>query len=207
MNEFMRRGIDALGVLHVQLLFAQALAWVMMRGKSRPTGAGTFWGLLLQAVFAYAQLQLVVSDPLPEWLRVFGGLTAYQVIMVTAQNFTPFLLTMEQCTTSLGQLTETGSWSQFQFGDSVNSAYEPAPEDAANAQIASILQEEPRTLADAKRQIDLLAGAVLQLEQKVVADCAPYVQHEGEEGASQSSEKEPESAAEPAPAAVESKSE
>lgn len=45
-----------------------------------------------------------------------------------------------------------------------------------NAQVKALLQEEAQSLGEAKQQIDLLATAVLQLEQKVVKDCEPFVE-------------------------------
>lgn len=182
-REFLIQGVRMIFALQFQFLGMQVLAWLIGRGRSHAVGAGTYvcpsltqWGLLLQACVFALQIQLIVSDPQPWWARVFSGLTTYDIIVMSGQNFAAMLLTLEQSTSSLSQLLDVGRTEYFQFGNSTKPVPSTSPEEIANVQIATLLQEEAQTLGQARRQIDLLAGAVLQLEQKVLQDCAPFAE-------------------------------
>ncbi|WFC99209.1 hypothetical protein MYAM1_001953 [Malassezia yamatoensis] len=95
-------------------------------------------------------------------------------------NFAPFLLVMEHCTSSLLKLLDSGSRSHFQFGTTKTSSMPSVPADQQlNSEIASLLQEEATTLHQAQRQIQLMAGAVLQLERKVSQDYSNVIENNG----------------------------
>lgn len=181
MREFLIQGVRMIFALQFQFLGMQVLAWLVGRGRSHAVGAGTYvrpsltqWGLLLQACVFAIQIQLVVWDSQPWWTRAFPGLTTYDIIVMMSQNFAAVLLTLEQSTSSLSQLLDVGRTEFFQFGNSAKPVPSSSPEEIANIQIATLLQEEAQTLGQARRQIELLAGAVVQLEQKVLQDCTPF---------------------------------
>lgn len=146
------------------------------------------WGFLLQMCLAAFQVNLLISPTVPAWMRVFHGKTPFEVSVFLLRNFTPFLLVLEQCNTSLAYLADTGSWEHWQRVDSPRAITDNTPESVLNAQVSAALQEEPRVLEQANRQIALLVGAIRQLEQKAVG--APLDEDEGEVPAQEADEKE-----------------
>lgn len=138
---------------------------------------------------AVLQVQLILAEQLPWWTRIFYGLTAHEIGTVMLQCFAAFLLVFDQCTVSFSQLAEMGSFAHFQFGASSKPIPQPSPDELANLQIASLLQEEAETLEQARRQLQLLVSATAQLENKVASDCAPFLEKSQESNTSQAPSK------------------
>ncbi|WFD43299.1 hypothetical protein MPSI1_001960 [Malassezia psittaci] len=180
MREFLVQGLGVLLATHFQLFAMQMLAWLTRGANSRSAGAGTHWGILLQLVLFLFQMDLILKGSSSGWLNYLHGWTVYEVVSLTVQNFAPFLLVMEHCATSLLRLFDSGSRSHFQFGTTKTSSMPSvAPNRELNSEIASLLQEEATTLHQAQRQIQLMAGAVLQLERKVLQDCSVVIKTDG----------------------------
>ncbi|WFD30972.1 hypothetical protein MSPP1_001998 [Malassezia sp. CBS 17886] len=162
LHDFMSHGLTNQAATFAHLALLQAVFW-MMHGSTRGqgVGAGTFWGALVLVTAAWMCFDLVVT---PRATPVFG-VPPYMLVSLLEENVMSFLLVLQQCHASLSQLLAFGSRAHFSFA---NAAPAQDTTDIAQLQLIHFLREEPRTLPDAKRQLELVAGAVLQLEMRVV---------------------------------------
>lgn len=129
-----------------------------------PTYVGAYqWGALLQLGAIAVQLYLLVHGT-PRWLA-YTGAAPYEMNILMLRLFPSFLLALESCADATQRLLVSGSRRHFAFGN----AELDDSEDAEDAHIMSYLQEEPQTLGDAKRHLELIATGVVQLEEHLVA--------------------------------------
>ena len=112
------------------------------------------------------QVNLVLQADRPHWLRLLGRTTQHELIEALTREFTTTLLSMEACASWLSLLFKLGSLDHFRFGEGP-----PPPDDpdaVSSAEVMSIVRQEPKTLEDAKKQLELLSTGILQLEHRAV---------------------------------------
>lgn len=112
-------------------------------------------------------MRFLTDERWGSWIGEAMGLTVFQVMIFSTHVFFPFVLLLQQCNTSFGQLVTTGKCQHFRSASNPEPVFVETPAAISEARIFHTVQHEPETLAEARDQIGLLVAAITQLEKQV----------------------------------------
>lgn len=126
------------------------------------------WGIILQLVAIAYEFYLITQGS-PLWLARSIGVNPNTIVTLLLRLVPTFLIALDSCAEAGYVLLLSGSRKHFVFGEGPSDSQADDDSDIpGNAQLIHMLQEDPQTLREAQRQLELISSGVAQLEERIL---------------------------------------